>query len=517
MEVDLKAVAALTDAARGSVTPDGDATRGDMIAIGERRHETAVLHGLYWVPRRDVSKELLDSMTLRPVVSNLAPKSAAKPFPVWVEHPTNKDWVGVPKFLGLSAFGAANVDKRSGGVALKNAGSWSDKKQMRPEQRMGLDNTKRMLDAWGGAFYIADCGHGKSVVLARLVYEIGVRAMIVVPQTVLVEQMCAEFGVGGGREPSLSGLSVAVLQGNWAAMKPEKQAALRAADICVASLDSLSLFAYPEDFMSQFGLVIFDEAHHMAARTLHAILPRVPARRIVGFSATPERKDGLSDLLHWILGPTAFCFQRRPEVTGRRGTVEVRRVAVPLEFHEKMQYGKLAFAQMLNDLAESDARNHFIVDLVNKQLEAGRQKILVITAFRDHAVLLRDSILKICNSTVLLHGGLKKRDKKDTSTCRVLVATYGILQEGFDDSALDTLVMCTPRSTVQQTVGRIERVKAGKLVPLVLDLVDTPGVFQNMWWARRAFYASRGFAISNEVERAPRGDFDLSQFEMDVE
>lgn len=516
MEVDLEAIAALTDAARGAVVPEGDAADGAMLEIGDREHQNAVLHGLYWVPQRDVSKELLTAMTLRPTVSNLAPKSAAKPFDVWVKHPTNGDWIGIPKFLGMSAFGAPNVDKRAEGVLLR-ARTWSSTVVMRPEQRMGLDATKQMLDKWGGAFFIADCGFGKSKCLARLIHEIGVRAMIVVPQTVLVDQMCAEFGVGGGREPSLTGLAIAVLQGNWAAMKPEKQQSLRNADIVVASLDSLSLFAYPEDFLSQFGLVVFDEAHHMAARTLHAILPRIPARRIVGFSATPERKDGLSTLLHWILGPTAFCFQRRPEVTGRRGTVEVRRVAVPLEFREKTLYGKLAFAEMLNDLAGDAARNAFILDLVKQQLDEGRAKILVITAFREHAEELRDALLKLCDSTVLLHGGLKKKEKKDTSACRVLVATYGILQEGFDDSALDTLVMCTPRSSVQQTVGRIERTRDGKLVPRVLDLVDTPGVFQNMWWARRAFYASRGFTIQNEVERAPRGDFDLSQFEMEME
>jgi hypothetical protein len=56
-------------------------------------------------------------------------------------------------------------------------------------------------------------------------------------------------------------------------------------------------------------------------------------------------------------------------------------------------------------------------------------------------------------------------------------------------------VLATPRSRIQQSVGRIERTRAGKLRPLVLDLVDTWSIYARMRYKRRAFYRSRGFEV----------------------
>lgn len=323
--------------------------------------------------------------------------------------------------------------------------------------------------------------------------------MIVVPQNVLMKQMEEEFVEGEGRKPSFTGLRTSFLAGNWEGMKEERKTELLAADIVIASLDSLAQFRYPKSLMTRFGLVVFDEAHHMAARTLCEVLPRLPTRRIAGFSATPQRTDGLVHLLFWILGPPCFVFQRVPEVTGRRGTVHVRGVNTPNEVQAKTMFGgNLAFAEMLNDLAADSARNALIINLCRNQLEAGRRKVLVITAFREHAELLLSEAKKLTDLAVLLYGGMSKKQKPKHEAlvaARVLVATYGVLQEGFDDADLDTLIMATPRSTVQQTVGRVERVKDGKLTPLVLDLIDNHSLYTSMWWKRRAFYASRGFRI----------------------
>ena len=56
------------------------------------------------------------------------------------------------------------------------------------------------------------------------------------------------------------------------------------------------------DFLGGFGLLILDEAHHVAARTFHSVVDRCPARYRLGLTATPEREDGLTALLDLFMG-----------------------------------------------------------------------------------------------------------------------------------------------------------------------------------------------------------------------
>lgn len=477
-------------------THAGHPLKTPFVSGSLRMHESSrssegVLAGCFWVSKDALDAQTWASLHPTPTVSSLAPKSACKPLKLVVQHPRQQDIVGIPKFFGLSALGVPGQDLRSEGLRIKT--EWNEDVTLRPEQQKGVENTCKTLDKWGGAFFVADCGFGKSVIVARLIHRIGRRAMVLVPRLTLVHQMVQDLGGSSSdRRPLLSGATVAVLQGSWEKCKD----AVEHADIVVASLDSVASFRFPQSFWETFGLVMFDEAHHMAAKTLSAILPHVPSKRIVGLSATPNRKDGLEHVLFWLLGPTSFVYQRLPSVTGVKNTVQVKRLR-GVKIDDVFMYGgKLAFAAMLNSVAASEERNDMIVKLVEDLLPT-RKKILVITAFREHCDNLAEKLQSLVPVQVL-HGG-KKRKRDDVPTSLV-VATYGLLEEGFDDADLDTLVLCTPRSTVQQTIGRIERVKAGKLVPLVLDIVDHNSVFFAMWQKRKKFYGSRGFSVDDGSE-----------------
>ena len=440
--------------------------------------ETGLLQGCYWTENLTF-KELLSPI---PIASSLAPKS--KPLKLWYDHPNGK-MIGVPKFFGMSALGRAQRDLRADGEPIKT--TWNESFKLRGEQEKSVEQTLKTLDEWGGAFYIADCGFGKSVVIAALIHRVQRRTMVVVPRLTLVKQTAHDLGGIRtlDRVQILGGASVGILQGSWEKNPVD-------ADIIVASLDSLALFKYPQEFWMRIGLVIFDEAHHMAAKTLSAIMPFVPSRRIVGFSATPNRNDGLEHVLYWLMGPVSFIYQRLPEITGKINTVVIERVQGTVVEDEFMYGGKLAFAAMLNAIAANEARNSLLIKIALNHKD--RKKILLITAFRDHCEVLA-SMLK-GESVDMIHGGKKTKNVN----CQFLVATYGMLEEGFDDADLDTLIFCTPRSTIQQTVGRIERVKEGKAVPLVIDIVDQNKIFESMWYKRKKFYRSRGFEIHDKKQ-----------------
>lgn len=87
----------------------------------------------------------------------------------------------------------------------------------------------------------------------------------------------------------------------------------------------------------------------------------------------------------------------------------------------------------------------------------------------------------------------------DPAQPRILLATGKLIGEGFDHSALDTLVLAMPvswKGTLQQYVGRLHRSHAGKHSVTVIDFVDRghPALIR-MWEKRQKGYRAMGYVI----------------------
>jgi superfamily II DNA or RNA helicase len=350
-------------------------------------------------------------------------------------------------------------------------------------QSQGVTKYVDSMTEWGGGFFVADCGFGKTFVMASVIATLGRKSMIVAPNLTLLAQIHSEL------TKSLEGISLAILQG---APNDKKLETLSKANVIVASLATLAQFTYPPAFWKSIGTVLFDEAHLMCAKSLCAILPHIPARYLGGFSATPFRGDKLDYVLYWLLGPTAFVYQRTPEITGKTGTVIIQKhagmtLATPFSFTPSA-----VFSSLLTQLSENEERNQMILSLARKACDE-RKRILILSAFRNHATYFYDKLREHVSCELLLGG--KKRKREEESSAKCTVATYKLLEMGYDDKHIDTLILCTPKSTIQQTVGRVEREALDKATPIVYDIVDNNSMLQGMWRKRQGFYKSRGFTI----------------------
>jgi len=263
--------------------------------------------------------------------------------------------------------------------------------------------------------------------------------------------------------------------------------------------------------LAQFGTIIVDEAHHIAARTLSQALPKLPARYVVGLTATPTRADGLEHALYWLLGPAVFMFQRTREMRALTGIgLDVDVIQIAFEpsdgpFREISYKSGPAFAIMVNVLCKHTERNALIVAQIREAFEEGR-RTLVLTDRKIHARRLAESCMHVGVPIKLLLGGEVTDD--DIALAKfsdVVCATYNLVGEGFDAPAFDTLVLASPRGNVQQFVGRIEREHDDKKRPRVIDIVDKFSLFEGMSWKRFRFYKSRGFRI-DRVDRVERAD-----------
>ena len=496
-------------------------------------HEGTVLAGSYWVPEAALraadgdyeARAWFTQLTLRPRAGTAAARAMAARGrgPKWHLWYRRDGLVGFPRALGLSLFGPPARDARADGGALRPeavvdlaaAGI-----ALRPEQDLALAWTRAALDHWGMAMLEAACGVGKTLLATVLALERGRRVLVVAPNVDLVEQWMLEMG------RYAPAARVAVLRGSWpadpAARVPPRvrraQDAVRAADVVVTTDESAARAVWPVDLLRSFGTLVLDEAHLMAARSLSVIVPRVPARFVLGVTATPDRADELGHALPWLMGPCAFRYQRVPELTGVRDTARVERLRVPVPpaWPIVLRGGELAWTPSLVMLSAYDARNDRLVGLLRELLEdraPARRKILVLCAYRDHVAQLRARCLAEIPSiagaadpaaaVAVLQSGEPPRERaraRVSPAVRVVIATLSFVKIGYNDPTLDTIVLASPLGTrgtdLAQSTGRVLRGLDGKLQPLVVDLVDDHDVLQNMARSRLRYYRAQGWMIA---------------------
>ena len=89
---------------------------------------------------------------------------------------------------------------------------------------------------------------------------------------------------------------------------------------------------------------------------------------------------------------------------------------------------------------------------------------------------------------------MKPGERTESTNSSVILGTYQASGEGFDVPELDTLILATPKSDVQQAVGRILRQKNNNF-PLVVDVVDEFSIFKAQYYKRKRFYKQSEFKL----------------------
>ncbi|MBW2263501.1 MAG: DEAD/DEAH box helicase family protein [Deltaproteobacteria bacterium] len=99
-----------------------------------------------------------------------------------------------------------------------------------------------------------------------------------------------------------------------------------------------SAYIHMEHLGNRFGLVVFDECHHLPGEAYSLAAQACLAPRRLGLTATPERADGRHDVLEDLIGPTVH----RSEVDGLTGEFlaeyTVERILVELTVDERAAY-----------------------------------------------------------------------------------------------------------------------------------------------------------------------------------
>lgn len=88
----------------------------------------------------------------------------------------------------------------------------------------------------------------------------------------------------------------------------------------------------------RFGLVIFDEEHHLPGKWYREAAELCPAPMRLGLTATPQRSDGLHKDLNWLVGPVVYDLPMSQAKGSTLADYEVVRVPVALQPNEQARY-----------------------------------------------------------------------------------------------------------------------------------------------------------------------------------
>ena len=160
--------------------------------------------------------------------------------------------------------------------------------------------------------------------------------------------------------------------------------------------------------------------------------------------------------------------------------------------------GKVNSPASITSITEIDSRTEYILNLIKECYNCDR-KILVLTDRKSHCDFMYKQ-LKEHYSVGIYYGGMKQGDLKKSNECRIILATYQMASEGYDNPLLDTLILASPKGNVEQAVGRILR-RENKNPALVIDINDCISVFNNWNRKRHSFYKSKNFTVLFKTEQ----------------
>ncbi len=430
-------------------------------------------------------KEIKDELFVKPYTFN---KNANKEsgFQVYMESPKK---LYLPRFYGLKNFGVPETYKIEDGEDINVKFNGDLRSEQKPIEEIYIKNAHER----GGGIISIRCGGGKTVLALHIFSVLKKKAIVVVHKDFLMTQW---------RDRILEFLPEAKI-----GKIQQDTVDIDGKDIVLAMVQSLSMKEYEEGTFDSFGLAIFDECHHLGAEVFSKCMAKVASKYMLGLSATPKRKDGLSKVFEWYIGDIVYLQQKKNE-----DYAEVQLIDCDFE-DEKYNKEELNFRKepcmpkMINNICDYLPRTELIIELTLKYRKEGRN-VLILTDRRNHLEL----IYKMLDgeSRGFYVGGMKPDQLRDSQEKDIILATFSMAAEGMDIPKLDTVILGSPKSDVEQSVGRVFRKKAcdREFHPLIIDLQDNFSMFQNQCNKRLALYKKMNFTIFHNGEeikkRKPR-------------
>jgi len=415
-------------------------------------------------------------------------------------------------------------DKRYNGKAIDVAFNGTLRSEQEPAAQALLAEDMGVLSA--------TTAFGKTVIGAYLIGERKVNTLILVQSSALLEQWrasleqfltihevlpeppkkrgrkkkrCLIGQVGAGKDTRGGIIDIAIMQSLFEGEEKEVKS-----------------------FVEDYGMVIVDECHHVAAFTFEKVLKAAKAKYVYGLSATPVRKDGHHPIIFMQCGPIRYLVDAKSQADKRTFSHFI----IPRFTRARAPAGS-GIQELYAAIVKNENRNASLVEDTVQLVREGRSPIL-LTERKEHAAQLATLLQGKIPNVFLLVGSDKPKEKREklaalqaipASEEVVVAATGKYIGEGFDAPRLDTLLLAMPiswRGTLAQYAGRLHRNYEGKHEVRIYDYVDVHiPMLERMYHKRLKGYAELGYQVrfgtSDEpVSMVYDGHAAMAAFEQDL-
>ncbi|AEA12143.1 type III restriction enzyme, res subunit [Thermoproteus uzoniensis 768-20] len=341
-------------------------------------------------------------------------------------------------------------------------------KQVQYKQNISLyDFQKRAVDSWERAgrrgTIAVPTGGGKTFIAMAALARASTTALILAVTQELAAQWAERLRRHLGVSPGMLG-----------AGKHDVR------DVTVAIYNSA--VKYVDELVGKFGVVVFDEAHHVPAETFKEIALALDSPFRLAISATPKREDGNELLIYEAVGPLVYRATYTEMIeAGLVVPVEHYRIYIKPSPEEEQEYRSVQSttdnAIVLRNIASQiSSKIPIAVEIVKREVALGH-KVLVFTQFLEQAKAVYDKLREESIRSELITS--EERDRSSAfsrflSGAAKVVVTTTVLDEGVDVPDADVAVIVSgsgSKRQMLQRVGRVVRRAPGKSVARVYELI----------------------------------------------
>lgn len=266
----------------------------------------------------------------------------------------------------------------------------------------------------------------------------------------------------------------------------------RIRQVTIATVQTLQRYAMKKSWWQQWGCVIADEAHHVAAPSWENILNACPAKYRFGFTASATRADGMHPSMRFIVGPV---------IHRQKFSSPIKLSVNPVKTNFKFAYrGAFDWQRLVTALVRDVDRNRLIAEKVANDLAEGNT-VLVLSRRIEHLEAIAEHLPD--DVEILAAATRTKAERKRVlsefreGTVRCILATQ-LADEALDVPRLNRVHLTHPgkhEGRIIQQIGRALRQHPTKQDAVITDYVDRVGPLGRQWRSRKETYRREGISV----------------------
>jgi len=345
---------------------------------------------------------------------------------------------------------------------------------------------------------VSPTASGKSLMIYSLIrynfLKKNKKALVIVPTTSLVEQMTKDF-----QDYGFKGDIAKIYGGD------------KGADAPIVVTTWQSMMRMPKDFGNEFGMVIGDEAHLFAAKSLSKIMESLTEVKYkIGTTGTLQETKTHKLQLEGMFGPAYFVTTSADLMAeGTLANLKIKCLVLAYSDNERKLVSKMNYQEEMDWIVRNETRNNFINNLVKDM----KGNTLVLFQFVEkHGRPLYDQIEKLKRKTFFVFGGTdavdreKVREIVEKENNAIIVASFGTFSTGINIKRLHNIIFASPsKSRIRnlQSIGRGLRKSDDK------DSVELYDIADDLSWKKNMNYTLNHFSERINIYSTEKFDYEI--------